>query len=74
MENDKEAKVIVEICIMLGQMMGMKVVAEGVETYEISKALTDLTCDLLQGYFVAKPLPLNDILMFMDKHHEIQFA
>jgi EAL domain-containing protein (putative c-di-GMP-specific phosphodiesterase class I)/ActR/RegA family two-component response regulator len=72
MENDKEAKVIVEICIMLGHMMGMKVVAEGVETYEIAKTLTNLTCDVLQGYFIAKPLSLKDILNFMDKHHEIQ--
>jgi len=53
--------------------MGHSISAEGVETNEISKTLTDLKCDVLQGYFMAKPMPLTDILMFMDKHHEMQF-
>ncbi len=37
--------------------MGMLVVGEGVETREERDALIDLGCDLLQGYFIAKPGP-----------------
>ena len=37
--------------------MGMMVVGEGVETVEERRALTDLGCDLLQGYLFARPGP-----------------
>lgn len=62
MLTDREALVIVKICIMLGDMLGMRVVAEGVETEEICRELADLGCDFAQGYGIAKPKPLVDCL------------
>lgn len=56
MLEDQEAMVIVKICVMLGKMLGMKVVAEGAETAEIWHALSALECDIAQGYFIAKPM------------------
>jgi predicted signal transduction protein with EAL and GGDEF domain len=35
----------------------MSVVAEGVETASVWNQLTELGCDLAQGYFLAKPMP-----------------
>jgi EAL domain-containing protein (putative c-di-GMP-specific phosphodiesterase class I) len=35
--------------------MGMQIVAEGIETVEERDTLIELGCDLLQGYFFAKP-------------------
>jgi len=56
---DKEAMAIVKICIMLGKMLNMKTIAEGVETNEILQELKALECDLAQGYFIAKPMSFS---------------
>jgi diguanylate cyclase (GGDEF)-like protein/PAS domain S-box-containing protein len=55
MHRDKEAREIVHIIIMLAHNLGLKVVAEGVETEEQARELTELGCELAQGYFFARP-------------------
>ncbi len=62
MIEDKEAMVIVKICIMLGHMLGMRLVAEGVETREVWDELKQLGCDVAQGYFIAKPMPADALI------------
>jgi EAL domain-containing protein (putative c-di-GMP-specific phosphodiesterase class I) len=62
MMHDNEAMAIVEICIMLGRMLGMKVVAEGAENQSILDQLTTMGCDIAQGYGIARPAPLADII------------
>ena len=64
MIDDAEALIIVKICIMLGHMLGMKIVAEGVETKEIFNKLKSLECDAAQGYFIAKPMPAGKLLQW----------
>ena len=66
MIQDTEALIIVKICIMLGQMLGMKLVAEGVETEEIWNELKKLGCDIAQGYYMAKPMPAENILQWKE--------
>lgn len=53
--NDDEA--IVQAIIALGKTLGMRIVAEGVETSEQQSLLTQLGCDTLQGYLLGKPVP-----------------
>ena len=43
--------------IELGHSLGLKVVAEGIETPEVWTALLRLGCDLAQGYFISRPMP-----------------
>ena len=62
MFQDKEAMVIVKICIMLGHMLGMRVVGEGVETQAIWDQLSELGCDIAQGYLIAKPMPAQQLI------------
>lgn len=50
--------VIVRSTINLGHALNLKVVAEGVEVESSWETLGRLGCDLIQGYFVSKPLPL----------------
>jgi len=57
MANDKEACSIVETVIALGHKLGMKVVAEGIETQANLDQLTAMGCDLGQGYHIARPQP-----------------
>jgi len=56
MENDKEACAIIETVVLLGHKLGMKVVAEGIETETNLKKLTAMGCDLGQGYYIAQPM------------------
>ncbi|HCF4900583.1 TPA: EAL domain-containing protein, partial [Pseudomonas aeruginosa] len=53
--NDDAA--IVSAIIALGQTLGLKIVAEGVETAEQQELLTRLGCHTLQGYLLGRPLP-----------------
>lgn len=52
---------IVRTVVTLGQALKMQVVAEGVETPEELAMIKELGCDYAQGYFFAKPMPLEDL-------------
>ncbi len=56
MELDANDTVIVRSTIALGQNLGMKVVAEGVESVEIWDMLTALGCDASQGFYMGGPM------------------
>lgn len=58
--DDKGAVAIIKAAVMLAQNMGIKVIAEGVETREIYDYLAGIGCDMVQGYFVSRPLPPKD--------------
>lgn len=69
MLEDTEAMVIVKICIMLGKMMGMDIVAEGVETQEIFDELKNMGCDIAQGYFLSRPVPAEELLNWVNSRN-----
>jgi len=54
--DNEESKVIVDSCITLAHKLGMKVVAEGIETQEVYNQLMKMGCDIGQGYFICRPL------------------
>jgi diguanylate cyclase (GGDEF)-like protein len=58
-EGSAEDSVIVRSTIELGHNMGLRVIAEGVESEAAWVELKALGCDMAQGYFVSRPLP-ND--------------
>lgn len=58
--NEDEA--IISAIIALGQTLGMKIVAEGVETPEQQELLTRLGCDTLQGYLLGSPLSAERLM------------
>ena len=68
MDRDKEAYAIIETVIVLGQKLGMKVVAEGVETQANLEQLTAMGCDLAQGYHIARPQPGDAITAWLVEH------
>lgn len=56
MDDDHDKREIVRVIVMLGQQLGMKVVAEGTETADQVKYLKDLGCDYVQGFFFSRPV------------------
>lgn len=58
LSNNSDA-MIVRSVIDLGHNLGLRVVAEGVETKETFDALASLGCDEAQGYFISRPLACN---------------
>lgn len=62
--TDEIARSIVKTCIVLGHELGMRVVAEGIETIDQLTLLKKLGCDIAQGYLLSKPVLANEIVMF----------
>ncbi|HEX8685555.1 MAG TPA: bifunctional diguanylate cyclase/phosphodiesterase, partial [Pyrinomonadaceae bacterium] len=60
MANNPENVEIVRTIVMLAQVLGMDVVAEGVETKEQLKLLRDLRCEYGQGYYFSRPSSAGD--------------
>ena len=59
-EDKKRADLIVCDTIKLAKKLGMQIVAEGIETREQVDFLAQQHCDLIQGFYFAKPLPVED--------------
>lgn len=55
------ARALVQAVVQLAHALGMRVVAEGVETDAQRVALAALGCDELQGYLIARPMPAADL-------------
>lgn len=60
-ETDPEDKLIVKATIELAHTLGMKVIAEGVETAEGYELLRKMNCDYVQGYYISRPIEADQI-------------
>ncbi len=61
MAEDASDAAIVRSTIDIARHLGLSVVAEGVETEETLGALSDLRCDVAQGYLLSRPLPADEV-------------
>lgn len=68
--NDKN-QAILKSMIDMGASMGMRVVAEGVESFREMQALQKLGCHEVQGFFISRPLPAQEVLSFIDMRHAL---
>lgn len=71
MDIDHTKKPIVEAIVTLGHTLGMKVLAEGVETGAHAVYLRELGCDFLQGFYFAKPLPADQAAAYVRERNQI---
>ena len=69
LEHDSDDAAIVSAIVALGQALGLRIVAEGVETDTQQSFLTTLGCDALQGYLLGHPKPAQQ---FMADIHRVQ--
>jgi EAL domain-containing protein (putative c-di-GMP-specific phosphodiesterase class I) len=60
-----EQRRLIASIIDIGKTLGIKVVAEGVETMEQAQILKELGCDILQGHAFARPMPANLLISWI---------
>ena len=63
--HDARGTAIVQAILAMARHLGLRVVAEGVETQEQADFLIAHDCDGLQGYLYARPMPLPDFLTWL---------
>ncbi len=61
MSKNDNSMALIKSIIAMGKNMGMKIVAEGIEHKEEATILTELGCDIAQGYYFAKPVPESEV-------------
>ncbi|MCP3789765.1 EAL domain-containing protein [Pseudomonas fulva] len=61
LEDEGEDAAIVSAIVALGRALGLRIVAEGVETSSQQAFLTRLGCDSLQGYLLGRPVPAEQL-------------
>ncbi|OFW46995.1 MAG: hypothetical protein A3J29_09515 [Acidobacteria bacterium RIFCSPLOWO2_12_FULL_67_14b] len=63
--SEGEDDTLVRCLIDVAHNLGLRVVAEGVETAEVCQQLTELGCDAAQGYYISHPAPADDVARWM---------
>ena len=64
--DDDDAKGIFEAIIVMAHVLGLVVIAEGVETEEQRDFLHSIDCDEIQGYLISKPVPPDEFAHFLE--------
>ena len=65
-DTDKDLQVITAAMIDLAHRLGIEVLAEGVETQAEQAMLESMGCYIAQGYLHARPMPLSEVLTWLD--------
>lgn len=74
LERDSDDAAIVSAIVALGQALGLRIVAEGVETGSQQDFLTQLGCDSLQGYLLGHPLPAERFMKEIHRSEQLELA
>ncbi|TKK29890.1 histidine kinase [Pseudomonas sp. CFBP13528] len=74
LEHDSDDAAIVSAIVALGQALGLRIVAEGVETDAQQRFLTRLGCNSLQGYLLGHPLPADGFMADIQRAQRAQGA
>lgn len=72
--SEGDSSPIADMVIALGQALQLRTVAEGVETNEQISYLCRAGCDELQGYLLSRPLPIGELVGFLQQNQERQVS
>ena len=59
-ERSEKGVIIVTSVVNMAKLLGLKIVVEGVETDGQYNLIRKLGCDMIQGYYFAKPMPIDE--------------
>jgi EAL domain-containing protein (putative c-di-GMP-specific phosphodiesterase class I) len=62
--NHESAKVVLASSLAMARELNISAVAEGVESQEDWDLLVELRCDYAQGFFIARPMPVREYLLW----------
>ncbi|MBQ4844424.1 EAL domain-containing protein [Pseudoalteromonas sp. MMG005] len=65
---DNDSGAIADLVVSLGRHLGLKTIAEGVETQAQADLLKQLGCDEVQGFMYAKPMPSHELMDFLKNY------
>jgi EAL domain-containing protein (putative c-di-GMP-specific phosphodiesterase class I) len=68
--RDEGGEAICDATIALAHKLGLKLVAEGVETDEQFAYLRERDCDMLQGYLFSRPVPAAEVVEFIRQRNQ----
>lgn len=69
-ENSRNDAAITNAAIQMAHGLGLDVIAEGIANENIWYMLKDMGCDFGQGFWVAKPMPIKDLLVWLAEHYD----
>ena len=72
--DNRSDRLMVQSTIALAHSLGRKVVAEGVEEREVLEALTEMGCDIAQGYVIGRPMSLESLVKRLTNDRKISVA
>lgn len=64
--STKKSKTILESLMRMSEELGIKTVAEGIETHEQLTYLNETSCDMIQGYIFSLPLEVSEFELWLD--------
>ncbi|MFM1990525.1 MAG: hypothetical protein RJA99_3482 [Pseudomonadota bacterium] len=71
MNTNRGNQTIVRSTIDLAKQLGLRTIAEGVETVAELRALASMGCDEIQGYYLAKPMQSSEVVSWVEMRHAL---
>ena len=72
MVSDKVTRIIVSNIVKMGQSLNLDLICEGVENEKQKDILSKMGCDIIQGYFISKPIPPEEVFVLLEKYNGIK--
>ncbi|MGR3435126.1 MAG: putative bifunctional diguanylate cyclase/phosphodiesterase [Shimia sp.] len=69
-DEDREQQKMVAAILLMAERLGLETLAEGVETLGEHAILSQLGCGHVQGYGLARPMPFDETLAWIDRHEQ----
>lgn len=71
--DDRRDNKILQAILQLAKDIGVDIVQEGVETEEMFKRVVEMGCDVIQGYYYAKAISLEEYRIFLNTNTSIKY-
>jgi EAL domain-containing protein (putative c-di-GMP-specific phosphodiesterase class I) len=72
LDQERDDKIIMSV-VQLAKDLGVEVVQEGVETEAMFNRVVEMGCEVIQGYYYAKAIPIEEYRIFINSNTSIQF-